>query len=90
MMEYKCERVDQHGYIITEEGHTMFPEDVKARLDRLNFLELEKRKTEPRLALMREMADLIKIVISDDIYGDNRLGKEFKSILTRYKEMTKS
>lgn len=45
---------------------------------------------EPRLALMREMADLIKIVISDDIYGDNRLGKEFKSILTRYKEMTKS
>lgn len=42
MTKYKFKRVDEHGYIITEDGHTMFPEDVKTRLDRLNFLEAEK------------------------------------------------
>lgn len=42
MRDYKFKRVDSFGYIITEDGHTMFPEDVKLRLDRLNHLEAEK------------------------------------------------
>jgi len=37
-MKYNYRKVKDFGYIITEEGHTMFPEDVKRRLDELKIL----------------------------------------------------
>lgn len=44
MKDYKFKRVTEHGYIITEDGHTMFPEDVVHRFERLNYLEEERLK----------------------------------------------
>lgn len=43
-MNYKFKRVEEHGYVIIEDGHTMFPEDVLMRLKRLTYLEEERIK----------------------------------------------
>lgn len=40
-MKYKFKRVKEFGYIIIEDGHTMFPEDVIQRFKRLEYLEKE-------------------------------------------------
>ena len=48
MVEYKMidEAVDYPKKAITEDGHTMFLEDVLTRLKRLNYLENWKTKLE--------------------------------------------
>ena len=43
-MEYKVKDVKSHGYIVTENGHTMMAFDVQQRLKRLDFLEQERKE----------------------------------------------
>jgi hypothetical protein len=40
-MKYKFKNVQEEGYKILEDGHTMFPEDVRKRLNRLEYVENE-------------------------------------------------
>ena len=46
-MEYKFKKVEERGYVILEDGHTMFPDDVIKRFERLNFLEKERTGNVP-------------------------------------------
>ncbi len=58
-MKYKFKRnADEEGYFIIENGHTMFPEDVKKRLKRLSFLE------ENKIELKKQNEELVETLIS--------------------------
>jgi len=48
-VKYKFKNVQEEGYKILEDGHTMFPEDVRKRLNRLEYVEEENKKLEKNI-----------------------------------------
>jgi len=74
-MKYKYKRVKEHGYIITEDGHTMFPEDVKRRLDEKEYIKQQSQKN-LELAMQyqkenKELKDIISKVMGYNNYCIN-------------------
>ena len=63
-MKYKVKKVKEFGYIVTENGHTMFPQDVEQRLKRLDYLEKEYKKH-------REEIDSLKVELEVASYVDD-------------------
>jgi len=68
-MKNKFKRVKEHGYIIIINGHTMFPEDIISKLERLDFVEekkiiIEAQNKEMLEALIENLKESINLEVN--------------------------